>query len=161
MAYIQLTQGKVALVDDEDYEWLSKYKWQAHRRPRSTIPDRFEAVRNAPDSTGKIKTVRMHRLILDAPSGVEVDHINHNPLDNRRTNLRLCTRSQNMQNRKYPEKGLPRGVYLHKLTGKYVATIGVRRKYFHLGTFTNPEQAAAAYDAASARYHGEFGIRNS
>ena len=91
MRVIALTQGKVALVDDEDYECLMAMgSWCAVIRSSGW--------RAQTQHNGKLQY--MHRIILDAPSNLEVDHINHDTLDNRRCNIRLCTRSQNMQNQR-------------------------------------------------------------
>lgn len=145
---------------DEDLIVLSQYKWFAHIRPRKSMPDKFEAVRNDRSIPGTTKIIRMHRVIMSALEGLEVDHINGNPLDNRKINLRLCKRWQNAQNRSYPERDLPRGVYLQKRTGKFVASIRIQKRYIHLGTFDTPERAAVAYDSAVMHHYGEFAITN-
>lgn len=87
MREIKLTRGRVALVDDTDFEWLNQWKW-------TLLQDKY-AHRNA----GGGKWIRMHRLIIGAPIGFHVDHINGDGLDNRRSNLRLCSASQNLMNR--------------------------------------------------------------
>ena len=91
MREVQLTQGKIALIDDEDYELISKYKW--HYSKSSINYGRAMA---QPTKHGK--AIRMHRLIMQALDHLEVDHINNNPLDNRRSNLRLVTHAQNQKN---------------------------------------------------------------
>jgi len=90
---ISLTQGKVALIDDEDMELVSKHKWCVRREPNN-----FYAATGVTRPSGVHTVLRMHRLIMDAPRGMDVDHINHNGLDNRRVNLRICTRTQNLRN---------------------------------------------------------------
>src|SRR4030066_2184242 len=89
MKEIKLTRGKVAIVDDEDYEWINQWKWhcngQGYAERHCDIP-------------GKRTMIKMHRLILNTPNGMETDHINHNRLDNRKSNLRVRTRSQNAIN---------------------------------------------------------------
>jgi len=94
MKEIELTQGQVAIVDDEDFEYLSQWKWRAswHENNKS-----FYAAR-ADRSTGKYKTIYMHRLIMQTESGLECDHIFHNTLDNRKSVLRNVTRSENQRN---------------------------------------------------------------
>lgn len=96
MKTIELTLGQVALVDDEDFEYLNSMKWRAswHNNTKS-----FYAAR-ADRSTGKYKTVYMHRLIMQTPSGLECDHVFHNTLDNRKSQLRNVTRSENQRNKK-------------------------------------------------------------
>ena len=92
MKKIKLTQGKVALVDDEDYERVSKIKWAAEQC--STVKSNYYA-RN------RNQNIKMHRLIMDLDkSDLVVDHINHNTLDNRKKNLRICTKAENNRNRK-------------------------------------------------------------
>ena len=92
MQKILLARGKVALVDDRDYGYLMQWKWYAHKSY-----DAFYVRRNIPVN-GKEKDKRMHRIIMCVPKGMFVDHINHNTLDNRRENLRICTQSQNSHN---------------------------------------------------------------
>jgi len=94
---ISLTQGLVAIVDAGDYVWLSKWKWFA--KVGGCGGDAYAA--RSVRINGKVKTVRMHRLIMDAPDGMEVDHINGNTMDNRRCNLRIVSKSENLANRNY------------------------------------------------------------
>ena len=151
---IPLTQGYVTLVDDADFEWLSKYKWCAHKVHSSVY-----AV-----SSG-YPQLSMHRLITQAPRDKEVDHINGDGLDNQRCNLRIVTRQQNLCNR-FKKIGLGtsqyKGVWFNsKLKAKpWIAVIKVKNERMFLGTFATEEEAARAYDAASLKYHGEFGRRN-
>ena len=88
------------LLDDEDYEWVSKHRWQVNpqNNPNYKGPDKFYVVRSN-SIKGKKKNFSLHREIMKAPKGMQVDHINGNPLDNRRSNLRLCTPRQNSANR--------------------------------------------------------------
>lgn len=153
---IPLTQGKFALVDDDVYEWASRYKWQVQPH-RNT----FYARRNGgvwPFS----KTIRLHREIMSAPSGVQVDHINGDGLDCRRVNMRLCTHTENQHNsrRRTDNTSGYRGVYLHKASKKWDARIKVNGKVLFLGHFTSPEAAARAYDEAAKKYHGDFANLN-
>lgn len=150
---IQLSQGYVALVDDEDYEWLSQWKWTYHNG---------YAYRNitVPTNASGFGTQRMHRLILDASRFFEVDHIDGDGLNNIRSNLRLATRTQNSRNRRGTGYNGLKGIAIHKFSGLWQAKIRANAKQIHLGYFKTPEAAAHAYDAAARQYHGEFARLN-
>jgi hypothetical protein len=151
MKLIPLTQGKFALVDDEDYEYLSKFKWHAKKQTRKHFPDYFYAAR------GK-KGILMHREILNISEDQNVDHKNGNGLDNRKENLRPASQLENCRNRRYRDKGLPRGITFQ--AGKFRARICILGKNISLGMFINIEDATKAYDHASIKLFKEFGIRN-
>lgn len=110
---------------------------------------------------GKKRTIYMHRALLDPPSGLVVDHINHDPLDNRRANLRLATPSQNNANsaRRENRTGY-RGVYPHRQSGRYVAQISVAGRIKSLGLHDTPEAAALAYDRAATQTRIAFARLN-
>ena len=149
---IPLTQGKYAIVDDEDYEQVNQYKWLAQRKGPNWYASR--------QTGGRLnqRTIYLHRFILYAPSGVLVDHKNGDGLDCRRANMRLCNRAQNGQNRGFNcnnKSGL-KGVAWSKIANRWVAQIMVDGKRHHLGYFTSPEDAALAYDEAARKYHGKF-----
>jgi hypothetical protein len=152
MKEIQLTQGKVTLVDDEDYDWLNQWKWHAHGSGGKS-KKRYTAQRTIEKKNFK-KNVTMHRLITSAPDGMVVDHINGDSLDNRKVNLRVCTALENSRNcrRKESRTGY-RGVFCY-------AVIRVNRKYVKLGAFKTTKEAARAYDKAAKKYHGEFAVLN-
>lgn len=156
MKEIVLTREKTALVDDEDFEELNKYKWCTYSGPWGCY-----AVRALPRSGGKHRIVRMHRSILDAPDGIQVDHINHNTLDNRRENLRLCTNLENSRNR-ISIRGSSRykGVGWHKQRSKWRAYIKVNGKDISLGLFTKEVDAAVVYNNAAIEHFGEFANLN-
>lgn len=157
MKEIPLTQGKVAIVDDCDYDLVSKNRWFYNSSGKGY------AGRQLPRNNGKQREQKMHRLILGvADQDIHVDHINGNGLDNRRANLRLCSASQNRIN-----SGLDRnntsgikGVYLHKETGKFCAVIGFNGKHKYLGLFPTKEQAAHARAMAEVELYGEFSRHN-
>jgi hypothetical protein len=148
---IPLTQGYEALVDDEDYEWLCESSWSATLK------------RGVPYACGrrKGKFVYMHRLIIDAPSALDVDHINHNSIDNRRCNLRLATRSQNNMNGLKRNNGrVSRFKGACRDRGKWRAYIGLNGRIKWLGFYGTEEEAALAYNRAAIEYFGEFARLN-
>lgn len=149
MKLIFLTLNKKTIIDDCDYPLISKYKWYAAK----TKPNRYIA------QTGF--GVLMHRLILNPDKGVEVDHINHNTLDNRRSNLRLVTSRQNHWNR--PKRENTKGSRfkgVHPMRKKFRAIIRVNNKNLILGLFENEKDAANAYDNAAIINFGEFACTN-
>lgn len=152
MQEIKLTQGKIALVDDENFEYLNQFKWCSHKR-RST----FYAVRNE-QKKGKSKTILMHREIMLANNSVEVDHKNLNGLHNYKENLRLCTSGQNRLNAKAhrDNKLKTKGVYWNRMVKKFMARIQIQGKEIYLGCFTVLADADQAYRVAELKYFGEF-----
>ncbi len=144
---IPLTHGLAAIVDAEDYEMLAARKWYVDFRAGGRV-----YVRGSADGR------RMHRVITGAGPGEQVDHRNHDTLDNRRKNLRVCTNSQNSMNRLMRSDNTSgyKGVYLRKDTGKWVAEITVNGRTKTFGSSAKPEDAAAAYRAAALELHGEF-----
>ena len=155
MKEIKLTQGKVALVDDADYEWLSSWKWCANRSHRG-----WYATRDCYD--GPHTRVRMHRVIMDAQPGEQVDHINGNGLDNRRENLRICSHSENQHNaaKRRGCSSRYKGIYWHKGHGKWVARVWLTGSQHSLGLFTDEVEAARVYDDAAREKFGEFARLN-
>lgn len=155
MKKIMLTRGQVTLVDDEDFEWLSQWKWCA----RKGASGKFYAARSQWDSdTKKNKTIIMARVIVGAKKGEEVDHKNGNTLDNRRRyNLRLCTPTQNRHNVGLSRRNTSgyKGVAFRKNSRKWEA-----RMYLYLGSFNLKEEAARAYDKKAIELFGEFAKLN-
>ncbi len=157
---ITLTQGHVALVDDADYHVVAGMRWHAWWSGWS-----WYAV-----NTHRGKTTYMHRFLLGAPAGQEVDHRNGNGLDNQRANLRLASSSQNKQNRSRVKSSGFKGVYWHGQRQRWTARIGggplvescgkLRRRLLHLGMFDDEKSAALAYDAAAIAAFGEFAKLN-
>lgn len=147
MKEIKLTQNKVALIDDDDFEYINQFKWNAHRSEKYWYASRSRGV-------------RMHRVIMKTCDGMDIDHKNGNGLDNRKENLRICTHQQNMQNQPLPRinnKLGVKGVSLEKGRRKnFRATIFVKGKKVHLGYYNVLKDADEAYRIAEKKYFGDF-----
>lgn len=159
MKQIKLTQGRVALVDDIDYKRLSKYKWQVLNDKGN-----FRAIRRTSRKKGKRHTIYMAREILGLAYGDlrQGDHKDHNTLDNRRDNIRICTNQQNTFNQKSILNTSSRfkGVSWHNPNEKWQARIQINGKEKYLGCFNNEEMAALAYNLAARKHYGEFACLN-
>lgn len=158
MKEIQLTNGGFALVDDQDFEYLNQWKWRQHKMGRGTYVDRQAKKREGLAS----RSVYMHRaILLVTDRKILVDHIDHNCLNNQRSNLRLCTKGQNGIN-KYSYRGMSKykGVSWRKKQKMFAAQIRVNYKLIHLGFFDTEEQAAIAYNAAAVKHFAEFACLN-
>ncbi len=158
---IELTQGQCAIVDDEDFEWLNEtqYKWQAHYNP---ITQSYYAFRHSHKESQKQKYLQMHRMIMGVSRDKEVDHKNHDTLDNRKENLRIVTRSQNQANsrRRRDNTSGFKGVDFKKSTGAWRARINCQKESIFLGEFGDKIEAAKAYNRAAKAYHGEYAKLN-
>jgi hypothetical protein len=157
MKIIPLTQGKNAIVDDDDYEWLSQWKWHAAK-----IRNVFYVARKI-RVDGVVKTILMHREISKPPTGMQIDHINGDPLDNRRENLRICTNTDNQRNRPIHKDNISgfKGVRPRRgNNNKYEAYIFHNGKQIYLGKYEDINLAAQAYDNAAKFYHGGFASLN-
>lgn len=141
-------KGGYTLVDKDD-AWIAQYKCRL-------VNGYAFAWVNSRDE-------RIHRLVTEAKKGQSVDHINHDRLDNRKTNLRVCTHSENLRNMKTPADNTSgyKGVSLLKSRDKYAAYINVNRQRHRLGYFDTPEEAARAYNAKAIELHGDFASLNS
>ncbi len=156
MKEIPLTHGKVALVDDVDYELVNQFKWHA---VQSKNGQTWYAQRNVPVN-GKQKMQFMHRFIMgmtDHPKP-DIDHRNHNGLDNQRDNLRVCPDGQNQRHQRKHLNNTSgyKGVAWHKKSGTWQANIRFQGRLQHLGQFACPIEAAHAYDFAALVLHGQF-----
>ncbi len=140
--------GCFAIVNDEDFEKISKHKWRLKRG---------YAV-----ATIKEKDVRMHRLIISPPTGYEIDHINRDRLDNQRNNLRVVPHQENIQSKKGKEGSSSqyKGVSLSRQTKKWVAQIQVDGRSIYLGSFQREQDAAKAYNLAAKQYLSEKAYLN-
>lgn len=140
MKLVPLTQGQFAKVDDEDFERLLSYKWQA-KKYRKT----FYAARSIRTQTGKQKTLSMHRFIMGCPVELEVDHIDGDGLNNQKQNLRIVTTRQNHQNLHRKSTSFYPGVCWDKKEQKWHAAIRIKNKIKKLGRFKDELDAAKAY----------------
>ena len=154
MKEIKLTQGYVALVDDEDYDRVNQFKW---------CYNHGYATRNIRKEDGKRTLQALHTFKNQPPEGMRTDHINKDTLDNRKENLRSCTRAENARNSEYTGKTSQyKGVHFHKRWKHWVARIRVDGKQLFLGSFKDEIEAAKSYNKAAIKYHGEFaGLNHS
>lgn len=143
---LPLTRGAVALIDAQDVPRVSGRLWSLSKRRQ---------IQSSPHLV-------LHRFITEAPDGMPVDHINHDTLDNRRANLRVCTQEQNMANTKVDRKNNTsgfKGVY-RRPNGKFYAIIGGSTKRKHLGCFSSAVEAARSYNDAAVEMFGSFACLN-
>lgn len=155
MKEIPLTQGKIALVEDEDFDRVNQFKWRAwHHR------NTWYAVADLPRVNGKSKRLYLHSFVL--PGSPEVDHRNRDGLNCQRSNLRPATHAQNRANQGKRKNcsSIFKGVGWRKDLGCWRAYIGKGYRYQHLGHFALEENAARAYDAAAKVSFGEFACLN-
>jgi len=138
------------LIDDDDFKKINKFKWYISRSAKDKY---YIANRNGQ---------RLHRLITDCQDGMEVDHINGNTFDNRKVNLRICSRSENSMNRKKSnnKSSIYKGVSLYKRDMNWVSYIKINGKKISLGYFETEKEAAFAYNTAAIKYFGEFALLN-
>lgn len=152
MKEIPLTRGAVAIVDNDDFEYLNQFRWYLNSEGYAVRDKR---------SGGKRTRIRMHREIIKTPDGMDTDHINNNRLDNRKENLRTCSRAENICNsliRKDNTSGY-KGVSYFKPAKKWKMQITMNGKSI-CKYFDNPKDAAIAYNDAATKYFGKFANLN-
>lgn len=153
---IELSKNRgIVLVNDDDYEWLAQYHWMMNCNG-------YAICHWKEPGTGRDCMKLMHRLIMGAPPGSEVDHIDHNKLNNQRSNLRFCTHAGNQHNQR-KRSGFSsqyKGVSWAKSNRKWRAQIKINRQQNILGYFTDEIEAARAYDAKARELFGEFAHTN-
>ena len=153
-----------AIVDDEDYDYLIQFNWSVAKSYRTL----FYAMRGTWDKiTHKKSCIQMHRLIMNCPQGMVIDHINHDGLDNRKENLRICTHAENSRNRKMGHRtdSKYKGVLRYKdkrrpKINKWKAIISTGGKCLYLGSYNTEKEAAIAYNAKAKELFGEFAYLN-
>jgi len=141
-------KGYNVIIDKEDYKKINQFNWTPSNQRGRVY---FSMWINS-------KRVSMHRFLLNAKKGTEIDHKNNNTFDNRKCNLRLCTRTQNRCNSRKQKNNTTgyKGVSYHKTTKKYRAQINNNKKRIHLGYFDDPKKAHEKYCHAAIKYYGEF-----
>jgi len=158
MKEIVLSKGMTAIVDEDDFERLNQFKWYAN------YINRYLYARRNIRINGKwASCISMHREIMNPPAGMVVDHINHNTLDNRKENLRICTIKQNCQNRRSRTKTKTnfKGVTFSDEKGKFRSRINYNGKRVHLGYFDCKVEAARTYNQAATKFYGEYAKLNA
>ena len=154
VVYVPLTKGYEAKIDLLDVPSVMQHDWYARVQPRTVYAERMDAT-----VQGKRKRVKLHRVVLPTPDGLQVDHINLDGLDCRRANLRHATPSQNGSNQRIKARNKSgfKGVIFVVRRKKWMASIGVNGKDIFLGYFSTDQDAHVAYVNASRAFHGEFG----
>ncbi len=154
--YIPLSRGMFAIIDECEYDNISRFNWYIKESHGVYYAQRNLLI------NGKRNTQKMHRFIMDAPKGIQVDHINHNGLDNRKENLRLCTHGQNQMNSR-SRKGSSsqyKGVIKTKVGKPWAAHYQFNNKVHRIGGFNSEIEAALAYDEIVSKKFGEFAYLN-
>lgn len=157
MKRVQLSQGKFALVDDGDFDSVNRWKWSFQKMP--TV-DGY-AVRVVKEN-GRYRKIYLHRFLCGFPTGKVIDHVDGDGLNNQRENLRVCVQHENISNQRKKKNNTSgfKGVSFHRRTGKWAAQITFQRVKRHIGLFPDAQSASDAYDQASKKTHGEFGLPN-
>lgn len=164
MKTISLTQGKFAQVDDEDYDWLNQWKWCARAAKKNSL--HYYVFRNGYDTNGKKVTISMHRQILNIiDSPLYGDHIDRNPLNNQKSNLRICTHAQNTLNRSSRKNSSSKYLGVVKITSKRTGLITwkaqcTKNNKQYTKAYKTELEAAIAYNEIAILYHGEFANLN-
>jgi hypothetical protein len=161
MKEIELTQGMVAIVDDDNYEELSKYNWCFSRCRSPNEAPKGYAIRGGRPDEVKVN-ILMHRAIMKTPDGMLVDHIDGNGLNNQKCNMRNCTTSENLANHiraPWSNSGFY-GVSRRKDDLKWQAKIKIHGRTIYIGSFDDPEEAARSRDIVAIKLFGEFAALN-
>ncbi len=154
---MKLTQGLETIFDLPDLMLVAPHRWCAHKNHRNIYP-----ATNISLPGGKRRLIYMHKLLISGGRAVHIDHANLNGLDNRRENLRLCSQNENLRNRRLNTKSKSgfKGVSWHSGCRKYEANIRINGRQTRIGYFSDPIEAAHAYDDAARIHYGEFASIN-
>ena len=156
MKEIELANGEIAIIDEEDWLLVAQYKWRLLEK-RYTKYAQANIKKN-----GKWRTMRMHRLIMNCPRNIQIDHIDHDGLNNRKSNLRFATNQQNNFNRKgYDTSSKYKGVTWRTKLKKWEAQIQTKGKSKYLGYYANENDAARAYNKMAVQVFGEYAYVNA
>ena len=147
MKLISLTKGQFTKVDDDDFEYLNKQKWYA-RKSRKT----YYACRSVHQGN-HCRNEEMHRVIMKTPKGMQVDHIDHDGLNNQKSNLRNCTANENRMNKS--SRGKTKYIGVEKIV-YFQVRVTVNQRRIYVGRFKTEEEAARAYDETIKKHYGEF-----
>ena len=151
---IKLVNNKgIVLIDDNDYNFLNEYRWRFSKGGYA----KTEIIINK-----KQTTIGMHRLIMNPPQNMQIDHIDHNGLNNQRDNLRIVTSQQNLMNKLKRKNcsSIFKGVHWNKRDKKWVAQIGINKKIYNIGSFIFETDAAVAYNKKATELFGEYACLN-
>lgn len=157
-----LNDGSEVLFDKEDYGKLKEYHWK--KSIGNSVDHTYAIAESRRDHLGHRHFIQMHRLIKDVnDENLIIDHINHNCLDNRKTNLRIVTHSQNMQNTRLRSNNTSgfKGVSFNKTNNRWIATIVENGNYHFLGSYATKDEAIHARQLGEKKYHGEYAYKKS
>lgn len=165
MVIVPLTQGRVTIIDDEDENRVSQYKWCAYKHKDKNT---WYATHNFKTIEGTFYGQDLHRFIMNAKPGIQIDHKDGNGLNNQKSNLRFCNNTENHQNQKKsktyngkPTTSIHKGVVWYKKEKRFRSRISIDGKRIHLGWFKNEIEAAKSYDKAATEHFKEFANINN
>lgn len=158
MIKLTASSGETFIIDREDYDKIKDLKWTSYSSYRKSK----KYLRSHTFKNGVNKTHLLHRIVTDAPKGMEVDHINGDTFDNRKANLRVCTHAENVRNSKPNNRNTSgyKGVRFYKRNKKWGAAIRSNEKRLFLGLHSTKEDAARAYNLAAIKYFGDYAWLN-
>lgn len=146
----------IVLIDDEDFEKVKEYAWNVQHSKSNGK----SYVRTHSKNGVKIKEITLPRLVLSDSTKKDIDHINGNTLDNRKSNLRACSRSENCRNRGMSKNNSSGYKGIFQCKKRWQSSIMINRAAIYIGSFATKEEAALAYNKAAIKYHGEFACLN-
>lgn len=158
--HMELTQGKTTIFDTDDLFMVIGYVWFAAKLPagRKDGKDYYRPQTNVKGQPGKM--MFLSRFLMDAPKGMQVDHIDHDPLNNRKSNLRICTQAQNNSNQRKLTRNTSGYTGVVRCGKSWRAQMFYKRKWYNLGLHDTKESAARAYDKRKIELYGEFAMTN-